>query len=65
LLRATRASYCSDVGKLLGLIGASAGGAVGWWAGARVGFMTAFIVSVVGTGAGIYAARRVHDHYFG
>jgi hypothetical protein len=65
LLRAPRAAYCNHVGKLFGLLGASAGGALGWWAGARVGLMTAFIVSVVGTGAGMYAARRVQDHYFG
>lgn len=37
---------------------ATLGGAVGWWLGARFGVMTAFIVSTVGTGAGVYAARR-------
>jgi uncharacterized membrane protein YeaQ/YmgE (transglycosylase-associated protein family) len=53
------------MGKLLGFIGATVGSSIGWWAGARVGIMTAFLVSVVGTGVGIYAAHRVNDHYFG
>jgi hypothetical protein len=45
--------------KLFGFIGASVGGAIGWWLGARIGVMTAFIVSMVGTGIGIYAGRRI------
>jgi hypothetical protein len=49
--------------KALAFIGASAGGALGWWAGSAIGFFTAFILSVVGTGAGLYAARRFADHY--
>ena len=44
--------------RLLVLVGATAGGALGWWLGARVGFMTAFCLSFVGTGAGVYLARR-------
>jgi len=39
------------------MLGATVGGAIGWWLGARVGIMTAFIVSMVGTGLGIYAGR--------
>lgn len=39
------------------------GSYVGWWLGAFVGVMTAFIVSMVGTGIGIYAGRRVAQHY--
>jgi hypothetical protein len=49
--------------KMLGFIGATAGGAIGWWAGERVGLMTAFFVSMVGTGLGIYAGMRVARHY--
>ena len=41
--------------KLIGTVGATVGSAVGWWLGAHVGLMTAFMVSMVGTGAGIYA----------
>lgn len=43
--------------KLLGWAGATLGGAFGWWAGARVGVMAAFLVSVVGTGVGMYMGR--------
>ena len=43
--------------KLLAWVGATLGGAVGWWAGAPMGMMTAFVLSVVGTGAGLYLGR--------
>jgi hypothetical protein len=49
--------------KLLGFIGATIGSAIGWWIGAKVGIMTAVFVSAVGTGAGIYAARRFAEHH--
>lgn len=45
--------------KLFAWIGAALGGALGWWAGAHVGVMTAFLLSVVGTGVGVYAGRRI------
>jgi hypothetical protein len=51
--------------KLLGVVGATLGSGIGWWAGAGVGTMTAVLVSAVGTGAGIYlgwcAADRLLD----
>ena len=43
--------------KLLAWVGASLGGAVGWWAGDRIGLFAAFILSMVGTGAGLYLGR--------
>lgn len=49
--------------KLLGFIGATIGGSIGWWLGARIGMMTAFMVSIVGTGVGMYAARRLFSDY--
>ncbi len=49
--------------KVLGFLGATVGGGIGWWLGAHVGIMTAFMLSMVGTGAGIYAGARVADHY--
>ena len=49
--------------KLIGWVGATIGGAIGWWLGARVGIMTAFMVSIVGTGAGLYIARRFFSDY--
>lgn len=47
--------------KLLMLLGSSVGGAIGWWLGARVGIMTAFFLSVLGTGVGLYAGRRLAE----
>ncbi len=44
--------------KLLALVGATLGGAVGWWLGAFIGLMTAFMLSMIGTGLGVYAGRR-------
>lgn len=51
--------------KLLGLVGATLGGAVGWWLGARVGLMTAFVLSMVGTGAGMYVGFQIASRYGG
>jgi signal transduction histidine kinase len=37
------------------------GGGFGWWLGAHHGIMTAFILSIVGTGVGLYIGKRVAD----
>jgi hypothetical protein len=50
------------MGKLLGFVGASLAGSIGWWMGAPVGFMTAFFLSMIGTGLGMYAGRRLADY---
>ena len=50
--------------KLYSFIGATAGSYAGWALGATIGMTTGFIVSMVGTGLGIYAGRRV-AHYYG
>ena len=47
------------VSKTLGFIGATIGSGIGWWLGEHVGMMTAFFLAVIGTAAGIYAARRI------
>jgi hypothetical protein len=49
--------------KLFMLIGSTLGSYAGWWLGAHVGVMSAFIVSMVGTGLGIYGGRRVAQQY--
>ena len=49
--------------KLALFVGASIGGALGWWLGAFVGTMTAFFLGVVGTAAGVYLARRWVGRY--
>jgi hypothetical protein len=51
------------VTKVLGLVGATLGGAAGWWVGEPVGMMTAFMLSMVGTGVGLYAGRKFASHY--
>ncbi len=51
--------------NLLGFVGATLLGAAGWWLGDRVGFMTAFIVSTVASGVGLYAGRRIARDYLG
>jgi cadmium resistance protein CadD (predicted permease) len=51
--------------KLLVFVGATIGGAIGWWLGAFIGTMTAFMVSIVGTAAGVYFARRWIAGYLG
>lgn len=53
-----------DMLKLYSFIGATVGSYAGWALGAPIGFTTAFMVSMVGTGVGIYAGRRV-AHYYG
>lgn len=51
--------------KLLGWIGGTLGGSLGWWLGAQGGIMTAFFISIVGTGAGVYAGRWLAAEYLG
>lgn len=49
--------------RLAALIGMSVGGWVGWEIGALASFFTAFIVSVVGTGVGLYMVNRFEKRY--
>lgn len=49
--------------KLFSFIGATVLGYVGWFAGARVGITTAFILSMVGTGVGMYYGRKIAQNY--
>ena len=51
------------MGKLFSFIGATVGSYAGWALGATVSFTTAFILSMVGTGIGIYFGRRVARNY--
>ena len=45
--------------RLLDFIGRSVGGWLGWAIGAAVSIFTAFIISMIGTGLGLYAVRRL------
>lgn len=48
---------------LLVLIAGSAGGAVGWWLGERMGVFAAYMLSLVGTAAAMYFTRRATKTY--
>jgi hypothetical protein len=49
--------------KALVFMAAMIGGGIGWWLGSFIGIMTAFMVSVVGTAVGVYAARQISAEY--
>ena len=49
--------------KLFMLVGSTIGSYAGWWMGAHIGFMTAFFVSMVGTGVGLYYGKQLAEHY--
>ncbi len=51
--------------RVAGFLGASVGGAVGWWLEAWHGVMTGFILGVVGTAAGGSLVRRWVDGALG
>jgi hypothetical protein len=46
------------VKRLVDLIGMTAAGTLGWIAGAGISVFTAFIVSVVASGLGLWATRH-------
>ncbi len=43
--------------KLMGFVGATVGSLVGWYLGELVGFTTAVVLSMVGSGVGLWAGR--------
>jgi F0F1-type ATP synthase assembly protein I len=49
--------------KLFGFIGTFIGSTIGWWLGAFVGTMTAFLLGVIGAGAGLAIAVRLARRY--
>jgi hypothetical protein len=50
--------------RLLDMVGLTAGGWLGWAAGAPISIFTAFIISMVGTGLGLYAIRKLTRGWF-
>ena len=53
------------MGTFFAIIGSSIGGWLGWVVGAKVGFMSAYFLSVVGTAGGVYYGRRLYDGLLG
>ena len=45
--------------RLFDLIGMTIGGWLGWAVGAPISIFTAFLVSMIGTGVGLWATRKV------
>lgn len=50
--------------KLFAFIGMTIGGWIGWALGAPISMFTAFMLSIVGTGFGLWAGRWVSSRYF-
>jgi hypothetical protein len=48
---------------MLGMLGMTIGGWIGWEVGALVSFFTAFIVGMIGTAAGLYLTNRFASQY--
>ena len=44
-------------------VGVNVGGAIGWWLGEMNGIMTAFLLSGVGSIAGVYAGWKFAKSY--
>jgi hypothetical protein len=49
--------------KLCILVGMTVFGWIGWGIGANIGFMTAYVVSGLGSVAGIYVGWRINRDY--
>lgn len=50
--------------RLLNFLGMMLGGYAGWYLGEPISFFTAFILSMVGTGAGLWGAIWFTHRYF-
>lgn len=51
--------------KLFGFLGATIASTIGWYAAVKLGFMTAFIVSTIAGGFGLYYGVKAHNHLLG
>lgn len=44
--------------KIIAISGMLLGSYLGWWLGEKVGLVTAFMLSTIGAGIGLYVTRR-------
>ncbi len=51
--------------KLLGFLGSAIGSTLGWYIAAKFGFMTAFFVSTIAGGVGLYYGVKVANNLVG
>jgi len=49
--------------KLCIFIGMTVLGWIGWWIGDKIGFMTGFVLSGIGSVAGVYVGWRINRDY--
>jgi hypothetical protein len=50
--------------KLFIFIATTIGSAVGWWLGSMIGWTSAFVLSMVGFGLGMYLGSKITRDYF-
>jgi ABC-type multidrug transport system permease subunit len=61
--RTRNAAGADAMKKLFSFVGATILSSIGWWMGAQVGgIFAAFVVSMVGTGVGMYAGYRLAEN---
>ncbi len=53
--------FTVGMSTLFAIMGSTIGGWIGWVVGAKIGFMSAYMLSIVGTAAGVYYGRRFYD----
>jgi hypothetical protein len=51
--------------KLFGFLGTTIASTAGWYAAAKFGFMTAFVVSTIAGGFGLYYGIKFHNQLLG
>ena len=54
-----RSADPQGMNRLLNFVGMTIGGWIGWALGAVVSIFTAFILSMIGTGVGLYYTQRM------
>ena len=50
--------------KLCIFVGMAVLGTIGWWVGNKFGMVTAFVLSGIGSMAGVYVGWRINRDYF-
>lgn len=48
---------------IFGFIGMTVGGWLGWFAGAWISIFTAFVISMLGTGVGLYFGHKLAKQF--
>jgi len=60
---ATKKFIYTNMKKLILLISITIFGWAGWWLGANIGIMTAYVISVISSLLGVYVAVRINQNY--